>query len=94
MPSLGDDPAAVEARLARGLHRQLPRRFGRRPVPIAIATHLRPYSGDRRRPPGVCGGPRKAAAAWFWGYATAVTLAPGRRHTLALTAVRRADTPA
>jgi putative transposase len=92
--ALPDDPAAVEARLARGLHRQLPRRFGRRPVPIAIDTHLRPYYGDRRRTPGVCGGPRKASAAWFWGYATAVALAPGRRHTLALTAVRRADTPA
>jgi putative transposase len=92
--ALPDDPAAVEARLARGLHAQLPRRFGRRGVPIAIDTHRRPYYGDRRRTPGVCGGPRKASAAWFWGYATAVALAPGGRHTLALTAVRRADTPA
>ena len=83
---------ALEDRVARGLHAVLPRRARRRPLPVALDLHLRPFYGHYRTP-GLCGGPRKDGARWFWGYATAVVLTPGRRHTLALIAVRRRETP-
>lgn len=82
----------LEDRVARGLHAVLPRRARRRPLPVALDLHLRPFYGHHRTP-GLCGGPPKDGARWFWGYATAVVLTPGRRHTLALLAVRRRETP-
>ncbi|AWM39302.1 hypothetical protein GobsT_23950 [Gemmata obscuriglobus] len=39
------------------------------------------------------GGKPKDGAKWFWGYATAVALVPGHRHTLGLTGMRPGDTP-
>jgi hypothetical protein len=91
---LPDDPGQLERRLAAGLRRTLPPARKRRPVPIAIDLHRRPYSGDRDRTPGVTGGKAQRGAKWFWSYATAVSLARGQRHTLALTMLGRADTPA
>jgi hypothetical protein len=89
--SLPDDPRQLEGRLAAGLRHALPRSFRTTAVPIAIDLHRRPYYGDRRRTPGVTGGKAEAGTAWFWSYATAVALVPGRRHTLAVTAVAPAD---
>lgn len=83
---LPDRPAVLEDRLAAGFRRRLPRAFRRRPVPVAIDTHHRPFYGDPDTG-GVTGGKRKDGTSWFWAYATAVSLAPGRRHTLALTRV-------
>ena len=82
--------ADLENRLARGLHRRLPRAVLRRRVPIAVDLHLRPYYGGRDTP-GICGGKPDRGARWFWGYATAVLLRPGPRHTVALTAVGRGE---
>ena len=82
----------LEDRVIRGLQSALPRRLRGRAVPVAIDLHLRPYYGHYQTP-GICGGPRKDGARWFWGYATAVILTPGHRHTLALIALRRRETP-
>ena len=87
------DLPTPERHLAAGLRRRFPRSFRKRPIPIAIDTHQRPFYGDRDATPGVVGGKPEDGAKWFWTYATAVSLAPGRRHTLALTAVRPKDTP-
>lgn len=80
----------LEDRVIRGLHHALPRQLRRKAVPLAIDVHLRPYYGQHNTP-GLCGGPRKNGARWFFGYATAVTLLRGQRHTLALIALRRAE---
>jgi putative transposase len=90
---LPGDLGTLERRLAAGLRHRLPRAFRRRPIPVAIDTHARPFYGDREGTPGVVGGKPKDGAKWVWTYATAVSLVPGRRHTLALTAVRPKDTP-
>jgi putative transposase len=92
--ALPADPRDLERRLAAGLHRRLPRRLRRQPVPIAIDVHRRPYYGDRDRTPGVTGGKADRGTHWFWSYATAVSLAPGHRHTLAVTAAGPGETPA
>lgn len=90
---LTTDLTTLERRLAAGLRRRFSRSFRKHPVPIAIDTHQRPFYGDRGTTPGVVGGKPKDGTAWFWTYATAVALAHGQRHTLALTAVRPNDTP-
>jgi hypothetical protein len=77
----------LEDRLAAGLRHTLPRRYRGRPLPVAIDLHRRPYYGDRRRTPAVTGGKAAAGTARFWSYATATSLTPGRRYTLAVTAV-------
>ncbi len=76
-----------------GLRGHIPRAFRKHPIPIAIGTHQRPFYGDRGATPGVVGGQFKNGTAWFWTYATPVSLVPGRRHTRARTAVRPKDTP-
>ena len=90
--SLPDDTRQLENRLAAGLRHALPRQFRTKSVPVAIDIHRRPYYGDRRHTPGITGGKAEAGTAWFWSYATAVSLAPGHRHTLAVTTVERSDT--
>jgi len=90
--SLPNDSRALEARLACGLRRALPRILRRRSVPVAIDIHRRPYYGDRHQPPALTGDKAEAGTAWFWSYATAVSLLPGHRHTLAVTTVERSDT--
>jgi putative transposase len=90
--SLPNDSRALEARLAGGLRRALPRVLRRRSVPVAIDIHRRPYYGDRHHTPAVTGGKAEAGTAWFWSYATAVCLLPGHRHTLAVTTVEPSDT--
>jgi len=92
--ALPPDPRDLECRLAAGLRHRLPRRLKRRPIPIAIDVHRRPYYGDHDRTPGVTGGQAERGTSWFWSYATAVSLVPGVRHTLALTAVEPGDKPA
>ena len=74
----------VAGGLNRALHRVrgCSRRDRRTGWDIAIDTHLVPYYG--RRTADVVGGPRKAGTKHFFGYATAVLLAPGRRYTVAL----------
>lgn len=88
------DPRELELRIAAGLRRRLPRRMRRRSVPLAIDVHRRPYYGDRDRTRGVKGGQAERGTHWFWTYATAVSLLPRHRHTLALTAAGPGDTPA
>lgn len=91
-----DRPAdldTLERHLAAGFRRHIPRGFRKNPIRIAIDTHSRPFYGDHENTPGVIGGKPKNGAKWFWGYATAVSLMPGHRHTLALTALRPGDTP-
>jgi hypothetical protein len=90
---LPPDPRDLERRIALGLHRR-PRRRPRRAVPIAIDVHRRPYYGDRDHTPGVTGGRAERGTYRFWSYATAVSLAPGDRPTLAVTVVEPGDTPA
>lgn len=83
------DLPTPERHLAAGLRRRFPRSFRKRPIPIAIDTHQRPFYGDRGATPGVVGGKPEDGAKWFWTDATAASLAPGRRHTLALTSAPR-----
>jgi putative transposase len=90
--SLPNDARALERRLARGFWRALPRALRRRAVPVAIDIHRRPYYGDRHHTSAITGGKAEAGTAWFWSYATAVSLLPGHRHTLALTIVEPTDT--
>jgi putative transposase len=89
--ALPDDPRVLEDRLAAGLRHTLPRRYRGRPLPVAIDLHRRPYYGDRRRTPAVTGGPFAAGTSWYWSYATAVSVKPGRRYTLGVTAVGPGD---
>jgi hypothetical protein len=89
--ALPDDPRTLEDRLAAGLRHALPRGLRGLSLPIAIDIHRRAYYGNRRRTPGITGGQAEAGAYWFWSYATAVSLQPGYRHTLAVTAVGPSD---
>jgi putative transposase len=59
---------------------------------VAIDVHRRPYYGERKHAPGVTGAQSENGTNWFWSYATAVSLLPGSRHTLALTTVGPEDT--
>jgi hypothetical protein len=90
--ALPDDPRVLERRLAAGLRHAVPPALRRKPIPVAIDIHRRPYYGDREHTPGITGGKGEAGTAWFWSYATAVSLAPGSRHTRAVTAVDPSDT--
>jgi hypothetical protein len=58
------------------------RRDRRRPWLMAIDTHHKPYYGEHN--PTIVGGPKKQGTKWFFGYATAVLLNPGRRYTVGL----------
>jgi hypothetical protein len=89
--SLPGDARSLENRLAAAFRRTLPRALRKTSVPIAIDIHRRPYYGNRRQTPGITGGKAEAGTGWFWSYATAVSLLPGRRHTLAVTAVGPSD---
>lgn len=89
--SIPDDPRALERRLAAGLRHALPRQLRKKAIPIAIDIHRRPYYGNRQHTPGITGGKAEAGSGWFWSYATAVSLVPGCRHTLAVTAIEPAD---
>jgi hypothetical protein len=90
--SLPTNTRTLEARLAAGLRHALPRRLRDKALPIAIDIHRRPYYGDRHHTPGITGGKAQAGTAWFWSYATAVSLLPRHRHTLAVTTVEPSDT--
>jgi putative transposase len=87
------DLDTLERHLAAGLRPHIPRSFRNRSIPIAIDIHQRPFYGDHDGTPGVVGGKPKDGAKWFGSYATAVSLVPGQRHTLAVTAVRPKGTP-
>jgi hypothetical protein len=90
--SLPGDTRVLETRLAAGLRHALPRRLRGKALPIAIDIHRRPYYGDRHATPGVTAGKAQAGTSWFWSYATAASLLPGHRHTLAVTAVGPSET--
>lgn len=90
--TLPSDPRQLEDRIAAGLRHVLPRGLRGVSIPVAIDLHRRPYYGDRDSTPSVTGGKAEAGTHWFWSYATAVSLQPGHRHTLALTAVGPDDT--
>ena len=89
---LPTDVRQPEHRLAAGFRRILPRVLRRRPVPVAIDIHRRPYYGDRGHTTGVTGAQSEGGTNWFWSYATAVSLLPGHRHPLAITTVGPDDT--
>ena len=89
---LPTDVRQLEHRLAVGFRRVLPRVRRRRAVPVAIDIHRRPYYGDRSHTTGVTGAKAEGGTNWFWSYATAVSLLPGHRHTLAITTVGPDDT--
>ncbi len=86
------DPRRLEDRIAAGLRHALPRGLRGLTLPLGIDIHRRPYYGDRHHTPGVTGGKAEAGTHWFWSYATAVSLRPGHRHTLAVTTVGPDDT--
>jgi hypothetical protein len=90
--SLPSNTRQLETRLAQALRHALPRSLRRRALPIAIDIHRRPYYGNRHHTPGITGGKAQAGTAWFWSYATAVSLLSGHRHTLAVTTVEPSDT--
>ena len=81
------DVRQLEHRLAVGFRRALPRARRRRRVPVAIDIHRRPYYGDRDHTTGITGAKAEGGTNWFWSYATAASLLPGHRHTLAVTTV-------
>jgi putative transposase len=91
---LPGNPRDLEARLAAALRRQLPRVLRRRPIPLAIDLHRRPFYGDHAATPGVRAGKSDRSTGWFWTFATAVALTPGHRHTLALSSVPAGEGPA
>lgn len=86
------DVRQLEHRLAAGFRRILPRAIRRCRVPLAIDIHRRPYYGDHKQTTGVTGAKSEGGTHWFWSYATAVSLLPGHRHTLAITTVGPDDT--
>jgi hypothetical protein len=90
--ALPTDVRQLEHRLAGGFRRVLPRALRKRSVPVAIDLHRRPYYGDHDHTAGVTGAQSENGTNWFWSYATAASLLPGHRHTLAVTAVGPDDT--
>lgn len=90
--TLPSDPRQLEDRIATGLRHALPRKLRGLTLPLGIDIHRRPYYGDRDHTPGVTGGKAEAGTHWFWSYATATSLQPGHRHTLAITTVGPQDT--
>jgi len=90
--SLPDDVRQLEGRLADGFRRVLPRALRERSVPVAIDIHRRPYYGDHDHTAGITGARSENGTNWFWSYATATSLLPGHRHTLAITTVGSDDT--
>ena len=84
---LPTDVRQLEHRLAVGFRRVLPRVMRCRRVPVAIDIHRRPYYGDRDHTTGITGAKAEGGTNWFWSYATAASLLPGHRHTLAVTTV-------
>jgi hypothetical protein len=91
---LPTDVRQLEHRIAAGFRRAFPRVLVRRRVrvPVAIDIHRRPYYGDRDLTAGITGAKSEGGTNWFWSYATAVSLLPGHRHTLAITTVGPDDT--
>lgn len=85
---LPKDSRELERRINDGLRAHGPKTPGRgsRGHLVAIDLHQRPYYGDRDTP-GVLGGGAKQGTKYFWTYATLVLVEPGRRYTLAMTAV-------
>jgi hypothetical protein len=90
--SLPTGARALEHRLGAAFRRVLSRTLREARVPVAIDIHRRPYYGNHDRTTGVTGARSENGTNWFWSYATAVSLLPGHRHTLALTAVGPDDT--
>lgn len=70
---------------------QFSRQDRRRRWLLAIDTHYLPYYGKPTA--SVVGGPKKQGTKWFFAYATAVLLHPGRRYTIALSPLFRQTKP-
>lgn len=90
MSQLPDVPEMTR-RLVAGFHEQFPARLKKHAWQVAFDLHQRPYYGDRRRTPGICGGKPKAGTKWFYTYASAVIVDRGHRWTIALVPVNRND---
>jgi hypothetical protein len=86
--ALPPEQDTLQRRLLVGLHALVPRAARRRPLPMAIDLHYRPYYGVKGTP-GTIGGQRKNGTKQFWAYATCVVLLEGLRLTVGLTAVRK-----
>lgn len=86
------DLRTLTGELSSGLQGALPQVFRKKPFPVAIDMHQRPYYGDHHQTPGVRGGKAKASSSWFWTYASVAILSRGRRWVVALVPVSRTDT--
>ena len=85
---------SLERRLNLTLTGCLPRRMRRRSWNVAIDFHLEPYYGKPEHSPNeLYHGQAKAGTTTFHAYATACIVERGERYTLALTWVRRHETP-
>jgi hypothetical protein len=80
----------MERRINDNLLRWAPKAFFRRPQPLAIDLHQRPYYGQRQQVP-VRGGKKKKGTRWFWTWATAAVVKHGQRWTVAMTRVGPGD---
>lgn len=86
--------SVLERRLNGALTDRLPRRLRRRQWNVAIDFHLEPYYGAPQRSKNeLYYGEAKAGTTTFHAYATACIVEYGERYTLAITWVRRHETP-
>jgi hypothetical protein len=89
--ALPPEQQQLQGRLLAGLHALVPRHAQRRPLPLAIDLHYRPYYG-RKATPGTIGGQRKDGTKQFWAYATCVVLLQGLRLSVGLVPVVKGQT--
>src|SRR5438552_2023855 len=81
--ALPDQLHQLQLRLLHGWHALVPRAASRRPVPLAIDLHYRPYYGAKATP-GTIGGQRKNGTKRFWAYASCAVLREGLRGSVGL----------
>lgn len=88
------DVGALEDAVNAAFHARLPRGLGRRRHRLAIDLNLLPYYGmpTAEEAPYIYRSQAHAGTCSFYAYATCYVICRGKRVTLALTAVRRAET--
>jgi putative transposase len=85
--------AELQRRVNRALQGDLPRALRRRRQPLAVDLTLIPYHGQPLRDPGeIYRSQAKSGTSHFHAYATAYVIQKGRRFTVALRSVGRAET--
>jgi hypothetical protein len=84
---LGGVPLDLLARLLRALRKSLPDHLGRRPLPMALDLHQRPYYG-KKNTKGVTLRQKKASTRKSFTYATLAVLDRGGRFTVGLLPTR------